>query len=239
MAYIILCDEGMPFTAAELLNPHFVPVKAQSFLGAMEKRDGDVYVVTMSPAFSRSYEAACQAREKMLERDPRRKIFVLDSRTAFAGELAVARRLQDFLLSGCTPEDAALETQNYIESLNTVGVLDRTEVLREKSAFSRAGALIRTRLSRKLLLEGGQDGRLHVKGRSHGASPEELSRMALKRLGEKKPERCVITYSGCPEKAKELGRQLKGILGIRELVIVPADRLAARYMGTGTLMAAF
>ena len=49
----------------------------------------------------------------------------------------------------------------------------------------------------------------------------------------------MITYSGCPERAKELGKKLKKLCGFRELVIIPADQAAVRYMGSGTMMAAF
>lgn len=72
MAYTIFCDEGVTFTAAELLNVHFAQVKDRRFLEAMERRGGDLYVITMSPAFSDSYQAACEARDTLLSggRDP-------------------------------------------------------------------------------------------------------------------------------------------------------------------------
>ena len=155
MAYTILCDEGVTFTASELLSPHFLKVKEHDFAGAIARVSGDVYMVTMSPAFSDAYAAACLARDAVREKNPERNMFVIDTRTAFAGELAVARRLHDLLLAG------------------------------------------------------------------------------------KQPERCVITYSGCPERAKELGKKLKKLCGFRELVIIPADQAAVRYMGSGTMMAAF
>ena len=41
------------------------------------------------------------------------------------------------------------------------------------------------------------------------------------------------------ERAKELGKKLKKLCGFRELVIIPADQAAVRYMGSGTMMAAF
>lgn len=241
MRYMIFCDEGVTLTAAELLSPHFVQVKNQRFAEAIARQNGDVYIVTMSPAFSEDYEAACRAREDALERQPERSIFVLDSRTAFGGELAVARRLYDFLRSGMAPEQAVMETQNYIESLSTIGVLDRRDVLREKRAVSRTGSRLRAHFGARLLMEGGQDGRLHVKGRSRGTETEEICRLASRRYAQRreKPKRCVITYSGCPERARELGKKLKSLCGFQELVIVPAERRAARYMGSGTLMAAF
>lgn len=241
MAYTILCDEGVTFTASELLSPHFLKVKEHDFAGAIARVSGDVYMVTMSPAFSGAYEAACLERDAVREKEPERNVFVLDTRTAFAGELAVARRLHDLLLDGKQPEQALLETQEYIESLSTVGVLDRGDVLREKQAVSRRGARIRIRLGRRLLMEGGQDGRLHVRGRSHHSSLDDICALAAKRFTQRhqKPERCVITYAGCPEGAKELGRKLKKLCGFRELVIIPADQTAVRYMGSGTMMAAF
>ena len=239
MAYTIFCDEGFTFTAAELLSPHFVQITDKDFAGALAAHPGDAYVITMSPAFSGSFAAACQAREEALRQEPDRRVFVLDTRTAFAGEMAVARQLHDLLLQGMEPEQAVLETQRYIERMSTVGVLDRVDVAREKSAVSRRA--LQGRFGRKLLMVGGQDGRLHIRGRSHGGSLEELTKLAEKQLSRRteKPQRCVITYSGCPERAKELGKRLKKRFGFRELVITPADRAATRYMGSGTLLAAF
>ena len=114
-------------------------------------------------------------------------------------------------------------------------------MLREKRAVSRAGSRLRAHFGARLLMEGGQDGRLHVKGRSRGTETEEICRLASRRYAQRKekPKRCVITYSGCPERARELGKKLKSLCGFQELVIVPAERRAARYMGSGTLMAAF
>ena len=239
MAYTIFCDEGFTFTAAELLSPHFFQVKDRDFSGALRAHPGDAYLITMSPAFSGSFEAACQAREEALRRSPDRRVFVLDTRTAFAGEMAVARQLHDLLLAGKTPEQAVLETQSYIERMSTVGVLDRADVAREKQAVGRRG--LRGRFGRRLLMVGGQDGRLHIRGRSRGTSLEELTKLAEKQLSRRteKPRRCVITYSGCPERAKELGRRLKKLCGFREMVITPADKAATRFMGSGTMMAAF
>ena len=68
MRYMIFCDEGVTLTAAELLSPHFAQVKNQRFAEAIARQNGDVYIVTMSPAFSEDYEAACRAREDALER---------------------------------------------------------------------------------------------------------------------------------------------------------------------------
>ena len=104
MAYTILCDEGVTFTASELLSPHFLKVKEHDFAGAIARVSGDVYMVTMSPAFSDAYAAACLARDAVREKNPERNVFVIDTRTAFAGELAVARRLHDLLLAGKQPE---------------------------------------------------------------------------------------------------------------------------------------
>ena len=98
-----------------------------------------------------------------------------------------------------------------------MGVLDRGDVLREKQAVSRRGARIRAWMGRRLLMEGGQDGRLHVRGRSHRGSMDDICTLAAKRFTQRreKPERCVITYSGCPERAKELGKKLKKLCGFR------------------------
>ena len=70
---------------------------------------------------------------------------------------------------------------------------------------------------------------------------DDICTLAAKRFTQRreKPERCVIAYSGCPERAKELGKKLKKLCGFRELVIIPADQAAVRYMGSGTMMAAF
>ena len=103
-------------------------------------------------------------------------MFVIDTRTAFAGELAVARRLHDLLLAGKQPEQALLETQEYIESLSTVGVLDRGDVLREKQAVSRRGARIRAWMGRRLLMDpGGQA--IHPAQRKAGAVRDYLFRL--------------------------------------------------------------
>ena len=52
----------------------------------------------------------------------------------------------------------------------------------------------------------------------------------------------IVSDSSCDlgrERAKELGKKLKRLCGFRELVIIPADQAAVRYMGSGTMMAAF
>lgn len=134
-----------------------------------------------------------------------------------------------------------METQNYIESLSTIGVLDRRDVLREKRAVSRAGSRLRAHFGARLLMEGGQDGRLHVKGRSRGTETEEICRLGIPPLcpaeGEAQAVRDYLFR--LPGAGKRAWEKLKSLCGFQELVIVPAERRAARYMGSGTLMAAF
>lgn len=215
MTYTILCDEGFTFTAAELLSPHFRQTRHSGFLETMQEISGDIYVITMSQKLSGSYAAALLAKEALQKVQPERSITVIDSGSALSGELAVARQLHDCLIAGHDRDAAVLLTQNYAKNLSTLGIWGREGIARRvSSAF---------------------------KGLITKKDPEQLLHQAKKRFARRaeKPIRCVITYCGCPEKAKELGRKLKEACGFRELILVPASALGANLMGTGSLMAAF
>jgi fatty acid-binding protein DegV len=225
---MILCDEAVRFTAAEQLSPHFMQVT--DFAETMEQLEEDLYVVTA--ASSGAYQAALAAQEALLTMYPERHIAVFAA--PYSGELAVARRLHDFLLQGLEPEEVQLATEDYLRQLSTLGVLGRTDVPEKKGLSS----LLRSRFGGKLLLEGRKNGRVRIRG---GNSMEKALELAKKRYAARpeKPSRCVITYAGCPERAKELGRRLREACGFRELVIVPASNTVTRYMGSNTWMAAF
>ena len=87
----------------------------ESYAALMRAAEASV-VVTLSSKLSGSYNAACVARDMVLEEYPEKKIHVLDSQSASAGELRQALLLRQLIDGGLSFEDVvekALARGNY------------------------------------------------------------------------------------------------------------------------------
>lgn len=228
------------FSQTSQINP-------QEFLAAFEpllQRGIDILSVSFSSALSGTFQSALIAREELAERYPERKLIVLDSLCASAGQGLLLTYAAEMKKRGAGIEEVAdwIETnKRKVCHLFTVGDLNH---LRRGGRLSATRALIGTLLDMKPLLHVDANGRLAQMQITRGRC-RVLAKM-VDRMEKTivKPEGQIvyIAHGDCPEDAEKLRRMIAERLPVKEITIhyigpvigshSGPDTLAVFYLGT-------
>ena len=95
----------------------------ETYAAAMRAGD-ECIVITLSSKLSGSYNAACIGRDMVLEEEPEKKIFVLDSESASAGETRLALQLFDLIRAGLPFEEVVAQICPFRDRMHTLFVLE-------------------------------------------------------------------------------------------------------------------
>ena len=95
------------------------------------------YALTISGNLSGSYNSAVIARQMVLEENPEKKIFVLDSLTAGSEMTLIIRRLRDLVAQGLPFEEICTEIVRYRDSLGTLFILNSMDNLVKNGRVNR------------------------------------------------------------------------------------------------------
>lgn len=85
--------------------------------------EGNVLAVTISKELSGSYSSACVARQMVLETNPDKKIFVINSFSAGTGLVCLVRLMIQEIMSGRSFEEVSQYTQRMAEQMRTIFAL--------------------------------------------------------------------------------------------------------------------
>ncbi len=113
----------------------------EAYAAAMEQYDA-CFVVTLSGNLSGSCNAARIGREMLLERCPRKKVHVVDSESASAGQTLLAMLLRDGIDSGRTFEAITEEITAFVARMQTRFVLEDLSNLVKNGRISRVAGLL-------------------------------------------------------------------------------------------------
>ena len=201
-------------------------------------------VVTLSGKLSGSYNAAAIARDMVLEENPEKKIVVLDSESAAAGESLLILNLRRWVDAGLPFEDVVARGRTLAERMSTLFVLESLDNLVKNGRISKAAGLVSTVLNLRPIMSDNGHGEivcLHkVRGTAH----------ALRRLVQVVEERTkelavrsvdlVMTHCACAQRAAQLREELlEKCPAIREVVVVPAAGVSTVYANRGGIVIAF
>ncbi len=215
----------------------------EQYLNAYDCGADAVFGVTLSAELSGSYNAAFQARSLYLEEHPGAKIHIFNSRSAAAGELAVARKIRELAEAGCTYDQIVLQTERYIDELDTLFVLENLEVLRKNGRLSALQAVVTSTLRIKLVMGSTPEGTICKHGQALSIK-QALSKMAAiveERCKDQDISRkiCVIDHCACLERAKYVSELIRKRCNFREIVITTTGGISSMYANSGGVVVAY
>ncbi len=213
-------------------------------LYAMEMKDDDCFVITLSSKLSGSHNAAMLGKDLALEEVPERRIHVFDSESASAGETYIALMIRDLINEGLSFEEIIKAVDEKIRTMHTLFVLDSLENLVKNGRVSRAVGLVAGVLSIRLVMS--DDGHGNIKNISKARGTKAALTQMVENCRKhtdglpQSSQRLVLSYCNCPERAEQVARMIREKCpAIGEIVMTPTGALSSMYAYDGGIVIAY
>lgn len=197
-----------------------------------------IFVITLSSHLSGSYNSAILGKRIFEEeRGQEKRIAVIDSESASAGELNIALRIQDLCGQGLSFDEVVEQAEEYRDHLGTYFVLESLDYLRKNGRLTGLKAFIATALNIKPIMAG--DRGVIVKLDQERGINKALSRMAkiaLERGGDTSGKRLVIAHCNNRARAERVRDELLANASFRDVVITDTAGVATVYAGDGGII---
>lgn len=210
----------------------------ESFKEAFDCDADWIFVITLSSHLSGSYNSAVLGKRIFEEeRGQEKRIAVIDSESASAGELNIALRIQDLCGQGLSFDEIVEQAEEYRDNLGTYFVLESLDYLRKNGRLTGLKAFIATALNIKPIMAG--DRGVIVKLDQERGINKALSRMAkiaLERGGDTSGKRLVIAHCNNRARAERVRDELLANASFRDVVITDTAGVATVYAGDGGII---
>lgn len=201
-------------------------------------------VVTLSSKLSGSYNSAVAARDMVLEEYPDKKIFVVDSKTASAGELRIALKLHSLIKKGLPFENITKEISAFVAGMKTLFVLDDLTTLIKNGRIPKMkGMLASILMFRPIMGENGEGEIIQIeKVRGSIKALARLVEIIAERTATYAEKSLCLTLSYCNnlERAIKLKKELADACpAVGKIVLCPTSGLSTSYANSGGLIVAY
>ncbi|MDO5301900.1 MAG: DegV family protein [Tissierellia bacterium] len=198
-----------------------------------------VFIVTITSKLSGSYNAAKLAAEKLLEKFPQRKIFVIDSKTASAGQTNVVLKLYELVKGGLATEEILEKIQNYIEEQSTYFILhDMSNLVKNGRIPKTAGFALKALNINPIMTEKDGEIELFQINRGFKRGLVKLAGQIVKELEGRSVEFLTITHAGAQADAEFLKKKVVEKIGdkIPKINIIQTKGLSSSYANVGGIV---
>lgn len=215
------------------------PSPAQ-YLEAMDCGADEVYVVTLSALLSGSHNSAAQARMMFLEEHPEARVYIFNSCSASAGEVAVALKIRALAEQGLPFDQVVSETSHFIGEMNTLFVLEDLDNLRKNGRLSKLQAIVTGTLKIKLLMGATPEGEIYKRGQALSIK-QTLSKMVsimaedLRHRGKT----LYIAHCNCLDRAFSLKEMVLASCHFGDILIVETGGISTVYANDGGIVTAY
>ena len=206
--------------------------------------EGDCFIVTLSAKLSGSHNAASLGVQLAQEDMPEKKVHVIDSESASAGETYIALMIHDLIAAGKSFEQIVELVEEKIRSMHTLFVLDSLDNLVKNGRISRTVALLANVLSIRLLMSDDGHGAIKNISKARGIKGAlgqmvETCRKHTEGLAAAS-QRLVISYCNCPERARQVRDMIREKCpAIGEIILTPTSALSSMYANDGGIVIAY
>lgn len=213
------------------------------YVDALEKNlDADeLFIITISSKLSGSYEAANLAKNVFLEEHPEKKVHVIDSKSAVAGETLVYLKLTELLDKELEFEKIVSEITDYVDNkMQTLFVLEDLSNLIKNGRMNKPAGFIANMLSIKPVMRS-NDGEIELHELARGIN-NSLNKMA-KAVGEFVDntigKTITISHVRAPEKAELMFNAIKDLYEFARIEVMEARGLSSGYAADKGVVVAF
>ena len=200
----------------------------------------DIYIVTLSANLSGSCNAADQAVKCYREEGGAHHVHLFNSRSASAGQVQAALRIQELAESGLPFAQVVEQVEAYLDEMDTMFVLESLENLRKNGRLTKVQALVTGSLRIKLLMGATPEGEIIKLGQGF-TERQALHKMitrAAQSLGQE-GKRLVISHCNCPERAEYVRELAEKLCRFREILVTATGGISTVYAYDGGVVIAY
>ena len=206
-----------------------------------EYKEGDaVFVVTLSSHLSSSYQSAITAANMYKEAYGDKFIYVIDSKSASAGQTLIIHKLMELAGQGLSPGEIKEKIDLFVSSLHTYFILERFDTIVDSGRMNGYVAKLASMLN-IVPICAGNEGRMALIAQTRGRN-KAYAKLAeiISATGDDTTTRTLaITNVDCPDEAERLADKLKRELGFKQQLILPPTGIVCTYADHHGLVIAF
>lgn len=212
------------------------------FLKAMkDSLANNIFIVTISGKLSGSFESANAAKKQFLEEFPDKKVEIIDSMSASAGEALVLYKLCKEVSKGMDFDTVTKAINEFASNMKTYFVLDSVDSLMKNGRLSRVKGTLVNVLGIKPLLGSNGEGEIVSYGGYRG-SKRALKQLADRICGEAKESKnkeIFISYAGDEERARKLAESISECSEWSEIRVQHTRGLSTAYAQRGGVVVSY
>lgn len=211
------------------------------FKEAFECDEEEIFVITLSEHLSGSYNSAVLGK-KLYEEEhggDGKKIAVLGSDSASAGQLNLALFVQSLCQAALPFEEIEKKARTYIKEMKTYFVLESLDTLRKNGRLTGLQAFFATALNIKPVM--GADSGVIIKLDQARGINKALLRMtdiAVKEAGDTKGKVLVIAHCNNPQRAEFVKQEMLKRGVFKDVIITETAGVATVYANDGGIVMA-
>jgi DegV family protein with EDD domain len=210
----------------------------QAWLEKYTAAEGNIIAVTISSNLSGSYNSACLARDMLLEKQPGRKVAVIDSLSAGPELTMIVRRLYELLDSPMSFEEIVDELNAFADRTQTVFALTSFDNLVKNGRVSRLAGFVAGKLG-MCGIGIANDGRIDVRAKVRGT--QRALKVVIDNLKENAFAGGSVLIAHClnEELALKLKAMILEIWNSAVVDIMPTRGLCSFYAEKGGMIIAY
>ncbi len=206
---------------------------------AFECDEDQIFVITLSEHLSGSYNSAVLGKKLYEEEhgNDGKRIAVLGSDSASAGQLNIALYVQSLCQASLTFEEIEEKARTFIKDMKTYFVLESLDTLRKNGRLTGLQAFFATALNIKPVM--GADSGVIIKLDQARGINKALARMvelALKEAGDTRDKVLTISHCNNPGRAEHVKQEMMKQARFKDVIIAETAGVATVYASDGGIV---
>jgi len=212
----------------------------EEFLQYYQGDEERIYVVTLSSELSGTYNSAVLAKELYLEKYSGKSIHIFNSRSACAGESAIAYVVWQCELAGMSFEKIVETVEAYIEEQHTYFVLENLDVVRKSGRLTGVKSIVASALNIKPVMGSTPEGTIQQLGQGRGINRalKKMADLIVSDVVNPEGRILAICHCNCLERAEELRKLILEKIKVKGSFIVDTAGVGTMYANDGGIVVA-
>lgn len=211
----------------------------EAYMEAFEGAD-EIFVITLSSHLSGSYNSAELAKVLYLEKHPNKKIEVIDSHSASAGQTLLAMKIKQQKEAGASFEETVTRVEKFRDNMKTKFVLETLDNLRKNGRLSNITAALCSVLNIKPVMCG-VEGVIEKLDQARGMTKALLKMVKYieEDVTDAKERIFAIAHCNCKERAEYVKNEVLRRIPFQSAVIVDTAGVSSMYANDGGIVVAY
>jgi len=204
------------------------------------KKEGSVFIVTLSSKLSGTYNSALLAKQMYLDEVGEKFIHIVDSLSACVGETVIALRINECIKNNFSDYEIVEAINKFMSEMRTIFILEKLDNLVKNGRIKPYIAKIATLLSIKVI-GGAKNGEIEMvdKARGYKRAVARLVDIIQKDNLDFENRILGITHVQCLERALDMKAEILKRIKFKDVVICEARGIASTYAQKGGLVLSY